>query len=77
MFFKKELQVTRNAKECERIRQMLDSAGIKYSVKYGIGSIGDPDRSRGIPGINYAAEEQYSIHVSRKDYKKARSLFKF
>ena len=49
MFFKKELQVTRNAKECERIRQMLDSAGIKYSVKYGIGSIGDPDRSRGIP----------------------------
>ncbi len=75
MFFKKELQVTRDPKELERLRQMLDNAGIKYHVKAGTGSVGDPERGRGLPNID--AGEQYSISVSRKDFKKARSLFKF
>ena len=75
MFFKKELQVTRDPKELERLRQMLDSAGIKYNVKTGTGSVGDPARGRGLPKVD--AGEQYSISVSRKDFKKARSLFKF
>ena len=75
MFFKKELQVTRDPKELERLRQMLDSAGIKYNVKAGTGSTGDPARGRGLPKLD--AGEQYSIRVSRKDFKKARSLFKF
>ena len=75
MFFKKELQVTRDPKELERLRQMLDSAGIKYNVKAGNGSAGDPARGRGLPKLD--AGEQYSIRVSRKDFKKARSLFKF
>ncbi len=75
MFFKKELKVIQDPKELEQIRQMLDTAGVKYSVKAGAGSAGDPQRSRGMPGLK--GSEQYSIRVSRKDFKKARSLFKF
>ena len=75
MLFKKELQVTRDPKELERLRQMLDSAGIKYTVKSGINSVASPARGRGLPKID--ADEQYSISVSRRDFKKARSLFKF
>ena len=75
MFFKKELQVTRDPKELERVRQMLERAGIKYNVKSGVGSTGDPERGRGLPNVD--AGEQYSISVSRKDFKKARSLVKF
>ena len=51
---------------------ILCTGGVSYP---GTGSTGDPERGRGLPNVD--AGEQYSISVSRKDFKKARSLFKF
>ena len=65
MFFKKELQSVSSPKELDRIKKMLDGAGIKYSVsdKGGV--------QRG------GAANDFRIAVKRRDYKKALKLFKF
>lgn len=74
MFFGKEIRVTRDLKECDRIRQRLEAAGIRYHVRAGTGALTNPGRDHGVPFINPSAE-QYSIRVSRKDYQKALRLF--
>ena len=65
MFFKKELQMAGDQAECDRIKKMLENAGIKYSVsdKGGV--------QRG------GAANDFHIAVKRRDYKKALKLFKF
>ena len=68
MFFKKELQMAVDQKECDRIKKKLESAGIKYSV---VNKAAD-DVQRGA-----GAGDQFQILVKRRDFKKARSLFKF
>ncbi len=68
MFFKKELQMAADRDDCERIRKKLESAGIKYTV---VNKAADSVQRGGEAG------EQFQILVKRKDFKKARSLFKF
>ena len=48
MFFKKELQSVSSQKELDRIKKMLDGAGIKYSVsdKGGVQRGGDAIETR-------------------------------
>lgn len=66
MFFKKELQSVNSPKELDRVRKMLDDAGIKYSVA------GEADAVK--RGVSNAS---CRISVKRRDYKKALKLFKF
>ncbi len=66
MFFKKELQMAGDANECDRIKKKLESAGIKYTVV-----------SKAADVVRGGAGEQFQILVKRRDFKKARSLFKF
>ena len=65
MFFKKELQTAGGQEECERIKKMLENAGIKYSV------------NKTADAVRGGGSDQFQILVKRKDFKKARSLFKF
>ena len=65
MFFKKELQSVGSQKELDRIKKMLDDAGIKYSVA-----------DKGTVQRGGTAND-FHIAVKRRDYKKALSLFKF
>ena len=65
MFFKKELQSVSSQKELDRIKKMLDGAGIKYSVS-----------DKGGVQRGGTANDFHSA-VKRRDYKKALKLFKF
>ena len=67
MFFKTELQMAGDRAECDRIKKMLENAGIKYSV---VNKAADAVRGGG-------GSDQFQILVKRRDFKKARSLFKF
>ena len=67
MFFKKELQMAGDQAECDRIKKMLENAGIKYSV---VNKAAGAVRGGG-------GSDQFQILVKRKDFTKARSLFKF
>ena len=66
MFFKKELQMAGDQAECDRIKKMLENAGIKYSVV-----------NKAADAVRGGSSDQFQILVKRRDFKKARSLFKF
>lgn len=66
MFFKKELQSVSSQKELDRIKKMLDGAGIKYSVA-----------DKATDAVKRGGASDFRISVKRRDYKKALKLFKF
>lgn len=74
MFFWKEVYITWDLGQCNRIRNLLSDE--KIVTKVTIDSISNPGRSRGIPMINQDAAHMYRILVKRKDYELAKSKVK-
>lgn len=66
---KKEIRVTRNLDECNRIRALLS----KYDIETFVitNTITNPGRHHGIPFINISATYEYHIFVNRKEGKRA------
>ena len=66
---KKEIRVTRDLDECNRIRDLLSQHNIKSFVI--TNTITNPGRHHGNPFINMEAAYEYHIFVIRKEEQKA------
>ena len=66
---KKEIHVTRNLDECNKIRDLLSQHGIDSFVI--TNTITNPGRHHGNPFINMENAYEYHIFVIRKEEKRA------
>lgn len=66
---KKEIRVTRNLDECNKIRALLSQYNIKSFII--TNTITNPGRHHGIPFINMENAYEYHIFVIRKEEQKA------
>lgn len=71
---KKEIRVTRNLDECNRIRALLS----KYDIKTFVitNTITNPGRHHGNLFVNMSAAYEYHIFVNRKDGKRALEMLR-
>lgn len=67
--FKKEVRITRNLDEYNKIRALLSEHDIETFCK--TNTITNPGRHHGIPFIDMSAAYEYHIFVNRKDGKQA------
>lgn len=74
MLFWKEVYITWNLEQCNKIRDIL--ADEKIATKVAIDSASNPGRSRGIPFIKQDAAHMYRILVKRRDYERAKGRVK-
>ena len=72
MFFKREIRVTRNLEELNKIRDILSKNGIETFVITNTHI--NPGRHHGIPFIDSSAAYQYQIFVAKKDEKKSLNI---
>ena len=72
MFLKKEVLLTRDLEQVNRIKNILAENNVKYYVTTNI--ITNPGRHHGAPFINTSAAFQYHVFVKGKDYNLARKL---
>lgn len=72
MLFKKEIRVTRDFNELNRIRESLAKNGIATSVITNTPT--NPGRYHGMPFIKSSAAYQYHIYVAKKDVEKAKQI---
>ena len=68
-FFKREIRVTRNIDECNKIRELLLENNIQTYVI--TNTLTNPGRHHGIAFIQMDAAYEYQIFVKRKDWEKA------
>lgn len=73
-FFKREIRVTRNLNECNKIRELLLENNIQTYVI--TNTLTNPGRHHGIAFIQMDAAYEYQIFVKRKDLEKANFLIR-
>jgi len=76
VFNRREFRITRNMTELSKIRDILDSKHVEYTVKTGnfcrTSSYGGGAGARtGSFGMNSDAIYQYTVYVKKKDHEKA------
>lgn len=74
MLFKKEVRITRDLKECVRVREYLLQNGIRTYVISNPFNVTNPGRNHGVPFIDASAAYEYHIRVERKDAAEAKRL---
>lgn len=72
MFFKKEIRVTRDLSECNRIRNLLEAHDVMAYVITNTPT--NPGRYHGAPFIDSSAAYQYHIYVKAKDVDMAKRV---
>ena len=73
-FLKREIRVTRNIDECNKIRELLLENNIQtYVITNTLTNLG---RHHGIAFIQMDAAYEYQIFVRRKDWEKANFLIR-
>lgn len=65
IFNRKEVLITRDLTALKKCTDELEAKGIDYKVI--TNSLGNPDRSRGIPGIKAENAYEYRVYVNKKD----------
>jgi len=70
IFNRREISVTRDMMEMNRITGYLVSNNIEYSTR--TNSMTNPGRGHGIPNIRADAAHETRIYVHKNDYDKAR-----
>ena len=69
MFNRREIAVTRDISEMNRVTGCLTSSSIRYITR--TNSMTNPGRSHGIPNIQAGAAYETRIYVHKNDYEKA------
>lgn len=64
IFDRREVAVTRDPAELQRIRSQLAAAGISCRAQ----TCGGAGRYHGVPGIDLNAAYEYRVFVSRRDF---------
>ncbi len=72
--FRKEIRVTRNLDECNRIRNLLQDHNIQTAVV--TNTPANPGRHHGVPFIDGDAVYEYHIFVGRNEEKEALQVLK-
>ena len=74
MLFKREILITRDLNECNRIRDILSNHSIETTVS--TGSKTNPGRYHGIPFIDASTAYEHRVYVKRKEYDRAKEILR-
>lgn len=74
MLFKREVLISRDLNQVNRIRDLLSQHKIDTTVS--TNSLGSLGRYHGIPNISASDAYEYRVYVKRKDYEIAKAVLK-